>query len=145
MPTCEYDAREDVVLAHLETLVRGLGGRARIEDRTEPGSELRVLEVVPDSDGAASITVEYLVGDHDELWTTVAGFNEAGDLDWLALLFRAVAAGRVRRLDGDRRSRLEVEVAPGDVRSSTGYAGIRSLGPRPGWRRRATVVEYAPY
>ncbi|WP_157371562.1 hypothetical protein [Angustibacter sp. Root456] len=100
---------------------------------------------MPDRDGAASITVEYLAGDHDELWTTVAGFCESGDLDWLALLFGACAAGRVGRLDGDRRSRLEVEVAPGDVRGSTRYAGLRSLGPRPGWRRRAVVSEYAAY
>lgn len=135
----------DVVHARLEALVESAGGRAQVVDRTDAGSGLRVLEVVPEAAGAAGILVEYSAPDEHELWITVADWGEHGDLGWLALLVPAVAAGRIRRLDGSGRHRVEIEVGPGDVRTSTSYDGLRAIGPCPRWRQRAALVEFAPY
>ena len=59
----------------------------------------------------------------------------------------AAVEGRVRALHGPSRGIIEVHPAGGGRPVVSHYygSGLRSLLPRPGWKRRATVVEYEPY
>lgn len=65
-----------------------------------------------------------------------------GDVAFLVDLVHSVMAGRIRETVGPRRSMVEVTLADGSTVRETGYA---SLVPRPGWKRRATVVQYEAY
>lgn len=59
----------------------------------------------------------------------------------------AAVEGRVRALHGPSRGIIEVRPAGGGRPRVTRYygTGLRRFIPRPGWTRRATIIEYEPY
>jgi hypothetical protein len=57
-------------------------------------------------------------------------------------VIRSIVAGRVRETLGPKRSRIEVTFEDGTTVTETGY---ESWLPRPGWKRRAEIVEYQSY
>lgn len=67
------------------------------------------------------------------------------DMDFLEDVVRSVVAGRVVEVTAGDRSRLEVTLADGSLAVETGSVGLRSLLPKPGWRRWGRRITYAPY
>lgn len=59
----------------------------------------------------------------------------------------AAVEGRVRALHGPSRGIIEVRRASGGrpIVSHHYGSGLRNLIPRPGWKRRATIINYEPY
>lgn len=58
----------------------------------------------------------------------------------------AAVEGRVRAFHGPSRGIVEVLPSGGGPATRSHYgSGLRSLIPRPGWKRRAKVIEYDPY
>lgn len=66
-------------------------------------------------------------------------------LDFLEDVVRSVVAGRVVEVTAGDRSRIEVMLSDGSSAVETGRVGVRSLLPKPGWRRWGRRIEYAPY
>lgn len=101
------------------------------------------FDLVPARSAAATVSVAVDPVDPDsEMWITVVGDGETGDLSWLLEVVEAAITGNIAILEGRGRRRVEIEVAPGDVRSSTSYG--RGFVPLP-WRRAAQVTRFAPY
>lgn len=67
------------------------------------------------------------------------------DMDFLEAVVHSVIVGRVVGVSAVDRSRVEVTLADGTVAVEVGSSGFRSLLPKPGWQRRGTRTEYAPY
>lgn len=126
----------------LEQVAAGLGGRALLSIESASEGEERIA-LVPRNPAAATVAVEYSTGEEQELWITVEDEGVSGDLDWLRQVIAAVVSGRVRLVEGRGRHRLEIEVGPNDVRSSTSY-DVRGCLPLP-WRRSARITQYESY
>ena len=126
----------------LEHVAAGLGDRASLRMESADEGEERI-SLIPRDPAAATVSVEYSTHSDEELWITVDEEGEFGDLDWLRKVIAAAISGRVRLVEGRGRHRLEVEVGPNDVRSSTSY-DIRGCLPLP-WRRSARTTQYQPY
>jgi hypothetical protein len=68
------------------------------------------------------------------------------DAEFLEDVVRSVVAGRVEEVfGGSGRSRVLVTLTDGSTATETGYTGLRSLLPRPGWPRRGRRVKYGAY
>lgn len=128
----------------IANVVEQLGDRASLRiDSPDDGREC--IELSPRNPHAAKVTVEYSPANQDEeLWIAVEGEGEPGDLGWLEQVVAAAVAGKVRFIEGGGRHRVEITVAPGDVRHSTSY-DLRGCLPAPFWRRRAQVTQFEPY
>ncbi len=119
-----------------------LGQKASLRTVVVADDEVE-FELVPAESAAVSVTVSVDVSDADsELWITVAGEGEPGDLPWLQKVVDAAVAGNITLLEGRGRRRLEIAIGAGDVRSSTSYGC--GFVPLP-WRRKARLTRFAPY
>jgi hypothetical protein len=129
----------------LEEVASRLGERAALQVEPARGAEERI-ELIPRNEAAAAVLVEYSPRNEDqELYITVAGDSEPGDLDWLHDVVEAAVAGRVRLIEGLGRHRLEIELAPNDVRSSTSYDALGCLLLPLPWRRWCRIRQFEPY
>ncbi len=119
-----------------------LGDKASLSTVVADDGEVE-FDLVPAESAAVSVSVSVdLTSPGSELWITVAGEGEPGDLPSLQKVVEAAIAGKITLLEGRGRRRLEVAVGPGDVRSSTSYG--RGFVPLP-WRRNARFTRFAPY
>jgi hypothetical protein len=60
-------------------------------------------------------------------------------------IVRAVVAGRVTEVVGEKRSAVTVTFADGMTDTETGYGFNSGCLPMFGWKRRGRVVRYEPY
>ena len=106
------------------------------------------LALTPHVDGAVSVT---LVVDPAGVGEWI-GFDDPADSgdDWkidvgvLDHYIDAAVEGRVKAYRGPSRGVIEISTDDGPRRSYYNI-GLAGLLPRPGWRRRATVIDYVPY
>lgn len=126
----------------MRSVAERLGDRAGLRSVVVADGEVE-FDLVPAESAAVSVSVSVDSTDPDsELWITVAGEGEPGDLPWLQKVVEAAIAGNITLLEGRGRRRLEVTVGPGDVRSSTWYgSGFVPLL----WRRNARFTRFASY
>lgn len=71
--------------------------------------------------------------------------RSAESMEFLEDVVRSVVAGRVVEVTAGDRSRIQVTLSDGSVAVETGRVGVRSLLPKPGWRRWGRRIRYAPY
>jgi len=126
----------------MHAMAERLGAKAELRATPVRDGEVE-FELVPAEPTAATVTVSVDLTDPDgELWVTVAGEGETGDLLWLRNVVDAAVAGNVTLLEGRGRRRLEIALGPDDVRSTTTYG--RGFVPLP-WRRHARITRFAAY
>jgi hypothetical protein len=72
-------------------------------------------------------------------------YDNENDLLFAWMVMSAVVAGRVQERFGRGRSRVTITLEDGSTRSETGFDGLISLLPQPGWKSRGRLVQYEPY
>jgi len=126
---------------YMREVAERLGERASLRTVVVDGEV--EFELVPTESAAVSVSVSVDPTDSDgELWFTVAGEGEPGDLPWLQKVVHAAISGDITLLEGRGRRRLEIAIGDGEVRSSTSYGS--GFVPLP-WRHKARRTRFAPY
>lgn len=128
----------------LHSVAAELGDRATFQTTAGVmGPEAWVL--TPRNPRALTLAVEPDPHVAENLILDYAGEVSTGSLGWLEHLVPAILSGGVQVLEGSGRRRIEVQLAPNDVRQTTRHSGWRGLLPAPGWMRRAKVTQFEPY
>ncbi len=145
------DRDSDAIAVRLSALAddleRTLGASAVVERQQRGGQDVAVMPLRP---GAVGVSW-FDTGDELQVETGngLGGRWELGrdeaDAAFLEDIVRSVVAGRVVEVSAGDRSKVEVTLADGTVATETGGVGLRSLLPKPGWKRSGERVEYAPY
>jgi hypothetical protein len=145
------DREADAVAVRLEGLANDLErtlGASAVVVRQQPGG--RDVVVTPVRRDALGVSW-FDTGEELQVETAngLGGCWELGrdeeDAAFLDNIVRSVVAGRVLEVSAGDRSRVEVTLADGSVAVQTGRVGLRSLLPKPGWKRSSERVQYAPY
>ena len=112
-----------------------------------PGREVCVLRITPHRSDSLGIYLldfgnnQFQLGfDHEH----DIPFEDASAADDLDSYLEPAVEGRVRMLVGPRRAVIQVRERDDFASFGTHYS-IGAFYPIPGWRRRANVVDFAPY
>lgn len=134
--------------AHFEARAAALSDCSTLEE-FDRGDGSIGLALVPNVTGA--VAVEFVPYPEDGGgWIRFDDPSDPGDdykvdVGVIDYHIDAAVAGRVKSFRGPRRrSMIEVSTDNGPMRSHY-YPVGSGLMPRPGWRHRATVIDYAPY
>lgn len=106
------------------------------------GHELRLL---PHNPGALGVRLDDDNNSEFEIWFDLEeGGEEITEPEDVDFYIDAAVDGRVRRLEGPRRSSLQVNSGDGYKTIDSHYE-LSALFPIPGWRKHAKVTQFAPY
>ncbi len=129
-------------------LERTLGNAAVVEVQADEQGESVALAPVREralgvvwTDCGSELQVE-TVGELGGRWELP---RDQESVAFLEEVVRAAVDGRVSEVSAGDRSLVEVTLSDGSVIAEVGSVGLRSLRPKPGWKRSGERTQYQPY
>ena len=139
------EADEASPLRAFEEFARALSDCARMEsESTSSGTSYTLTPNNPRSVGVFLWDFgngAYYIAFDDEM---DPGDDQGVDVEAVEYYVSAAVEGRVRALHGPRRGTIEVRQPDGIV-TKTHYYDVGAWLPKPGWKKRAKVLDYEPY